>query len=128
MLLHLRRLKILFLKGGGYDVVIHGDKSGLAFTRGTNNLVTVQQLYQEMLAAGYQQGTKIRLMSCYAGKLNIGTAAQLSKLAGAPVAAPTGSLWIWRLGDPDAAINYGTQFQIFSNDVHEVGKMLLFKR
>lgn len=100
----------------------------MAFTRGAENFVTVQQLYEEMLAAGSQHGTKIRLMSCYAGKLNIGTAAQLSKLVRAPVAAPSGSLWIWRLGDPDAAINFGKQFQIFSNDVHEVGKMLLFKR
>jgi hypothetical protein len=71
----------LVSKRGWYNVVIHGDKSGLAFTRGAGSFVTVRQLYEDMLAAGISRD-KIRLMFCYAGKLNIGTAAQLSKLAG----------------------------------------------
>jgi hypothetical protein len=47
-----------------------------------------------MLSEGYQQGTKIRLMSCFSGSVPNGAAQQLSKLANAPVVAPTNSMWI----------------------------------
>lgn len=58
------------------------------------NKLTPQQLYESIVANGYQQGTNIRLMSCYSGSLPNGAAYQLSKLANASVVAPTSSMWI----------------------------------
>lgn len=77
----------LIPKKGWYDVVIHGTEDGLEFTMNGTRL-SPQQLYDNMLASGYQQGTRIRLMSCYSGSLPNGAASQLSKLAQAPVMAP----------------------------------------
>jgi hypothetical protein len=80
-------------KRGWYDVVVHGTEDGLGFTMNGSRL-SPQQLYNNMLANGYQQGTKIRLMSCYSGSLPNGAAYQLSKFANASVVAPTNSMWI----------------------------------
>jgi RHS repeat-associated protein len=77
----------LVAKRGWFDVVVHGTKDGLKFVQ-NGNLITAEQLYSQMLAEGYQQGTRIRLMSCYSGSLPEGAAYQLSKLANAPVMAP----------------------------------------
>jgi RHS repeat-associated protein len=83
----------LVSKRGWYDVVVHGTDDGLGFTMNGNPL-SVEQLYSNMLANGYQQGTRIRLMSCYSGSLQNGAAFQLSKLANAPVVAPSNTMWI----------------------------------
>ncbi|WP_315814232.1 hypothetical protein [Paraflavitalea speifideaquila] len=111
-------------KKGWYDVVVHGTEDGLAFTV-NKQLVTPNQLYNMMLANGYQQGTKIRLMSCYSGSVPGGGAVQLSKLANAPVMAPTGALSIF--GKGSFMVNYGQQFYIEPTQAHEIGRMLLFK-
>lgn len=47
-----------------------------------------------MLKDGYQQGTRIRLMSCWTGLLEDGAAQQLSNLANAMVVAPTNKMII----------------------------------
>jgi len=77
----------LLPKKGWYDIVVHGTEDGLGFTV-NKQFVSPQQLYKNILADGYQQGTKIRLLSCYSGSIEGGAASQLSKLANAPVAAP----------------------------------------
>jgi RHS repeat-associated protein len=79
----------LIPRAGWYDVIVHGTKDGLAFTmKGAVNPISAEELYGKMLANGYEPGTKIRLMSCYSGSLPNGAAAELSKLANAPVWAP----------------------------------------
>jgi RHS repeat-associated protein len=83
----------LLPKKGWYDVVVHGSEDGLGFTV-NGSYLTPNQLYSNMLANGYQQGTRIRLMACYAGSVSDGAAFQLSKLTGAPVVAPTSTMWI----------------------------------
>ena len=113
----------LVSKRGWFDVVIHGLESGTGFVR-NGQTITTEQLYNEMLANGYKQGMKIRLMSCYAGSLPEGVAAQLSKLAKAPVVAPSGPLWIAPMGS--FMVNYGQQFYIESTETNPIGRMLLF--
>jgi hypothetical protein len=52
-------------KRGWYDVVIHGTDDGLAFTMNQAKLLP-SELYTKMLTDGYQQGQRIRLLSCNA--------------------------------------------------------------
>jgi len=80
-------------KKGWYDVVIHGTDDGLNFVV-NGQLTKPSQLHNSMLAAGYSQGTRIRLMSCFSGSLPNGAASQISKLANAQVVAITNSMWI----------------------------------
>jgi RHS repeat-associated protein len=114
----------LISKRGWFDVVVHGTEDGMAFTM-NKKTISPQELYNYMLANGYKPGTKIRLMSCYSGNFPNGAAAQLQKLAGAPVVAPTGELSIMQKGS--FMVNYGQQFYIAPTLEHEAGKMLLFK-
>jgi hypothetical protein len=114
----------LIPKKGWYDAVVHGTEDGMAFTI-NKKPVSPQELYNHMLANGYQPGTKIRLMSCYSGNFPNGAAAQLQKIAGVQVAAPTGELSIMNKGS--FMVNYGQQFYIAPTQQHEIGKMLLFK-
>lgn len=81
-------------KKGWYDVIIHGSENGQFFvvknaSNQTTRYMTASQVYTKMVENGYQQGTKIRLMSCWSGKLQEGVAQELSCLAQAEVVAPT---------------------------------------
>ncbi|WP_207513114.1 RHS repeat domain-containing protein [Longitalea luteola] len=114
----------LISKKGWYDAVVHGTEDGMAFTI-NKKIVSPQELYNHMLANGYKPGTKIRLMSCYSGNFPNGAAAQLQKIAGVQVVAPTGELSIMNKGS--FMVNYGQQFYVAPTKQHEVGKMLLFE-
>lgn len=50
---------------------------------------------------GYKKGQSVTLYSCSTGKIKNGIAQHLANKLGAPVQAPTGSIWVsWQSGDP----------------------------
>jgi RHS repeat-associated protein len=77
----------LIPKKGWYDVVVHGTEDGLNFVI-NQKIVTPAQLYDKMLTAGYSQGTRIRLLSCFSGSVPGGAASQLATLTNSMVVAP----------------------------------------
>jgi hypothetical protein len=83
----------LIPKKGWYDAVVHGTRDGQNFTV-NGNLTTPNEFYGTMLRNGYQPGTNIRLMSCFAGRCANGAAQQLSNLAGAKVVAPVDEVFV----------------------------------
>lgn len=116
----------LIPKKGWYDVVVHGTEDGLGFTiKGCVDPITPQQLYTRMLANGYEQGTKIRLISCYSGSLTDGAAAQISKLSNATVMAPSGAAAVLPKGS--FLNNIGGLYHVSGSDLHPIGKMIAFK-
>jgi hypothetical protein len=81
---------------GFYDVIVHGMSNGLfavAVLQGKRRYLTPKQVAQYILAQPDYQGQPIRLLSCYAGQLNGGFAAQLDRaLDYAGVLAATGAV------------------------------------
>ncbi|TWF40340.1 YD repeat-containing protein [Chitinophaga polysaccharea] len=100
---------------GWFDVVVHGAKNGEEFIFNGQRM-SVEALYSKMLADGYQQGTRIRLMSCWSGSLEGGAAQRLSTMSQAMVVAPTRPMFVgypgswFQLGKP---IVPGGIFKVF---------------
>lgn len=78
-------------KKGWFDVVIHGDGAypGMLVTDGVNKM-NAEQLFELMVKNGYQEGMKIRLISCNAGLGKTSSLAQeLAEIANTTVIAPS---------------------------------------
>jgi hypothetical protein len=110
----------LIPKRGWFDVVVHGTEDGTSFViNGPINkqIISPNQLYNNMLASGYKQGTPIRLLSCYSGSIEGGAASQLAKLAKAPVVAPQSWMLISNgagfLQQGKFIVGEGRWFQVF---------------
>ena len=67
--------------------MVHGTEDGMNFVI-NGDLVSAPQLYSKILSEGYNQGTRIRLLSCFSGSVEGGAASQLSSLTNSMVVAP----------------------------------------
>lgn len=97
---------------GGDEALFHSSRLG--YEKGINNLVvahgtsngfiingietSTKDVARMMLNSGFQRGTKLRVVSCYTGKLTDGTAYQLSRYLKSPLVAPTGRISVTKSG------------------------------
>ena len=75
---------------GYFDVAVHGNEEG-KFADASGNVISVAEVYSQMIASGYEPGTPINLISCNAGK-DGGDAQNLANAANATVKAATGTV------------------------------------
>ena len=84
---------------GYYDVVIHGNPTGVAaFENGAWRPYSVDELAELVLAQPDYTGGSIRLASCRVGQLDNGFAQLFSNRIGQEVLAPTDKLFVWPNG------------------------------
>jgi filamentous hemagglutinin len=80
---------------GVFEVIAHGSPDSISIGSGNNMTpITVREAFNFISSnPNYSQGQSVRLLSCSTGANPNGFARQLSDLLGAPVHAPTDTLW-----------------------------------
>jgi hypothetical protein len=100
-------------QAGVFDVVVHGDANGFSAQMADGSWVNISanQLSNYMSANGYA-GEPVRLISCGTGACNATAAQNLANQLGAPVTAPSSTVWIHPNGNltigSSATANTGT--------------------
>jgi filamentous hemagglutinin len=98
---------------GVFDLVVHGEASGFFVQTADGNWtkISTNNLSQYMKANGYA-GEPVRLISCGTGACNATAAQKLANQIGAPVTAPSDTVWIHPNGTltvgPNQNVNSGT--------------------
>ncbi|WP_326912882.1 hemagglutinin repeat-containing protein [Rhizobium johnstonii] len=96
---------------GVFDVVVHGEANGFFVQTADGNWtkISTNNLSQYMKANGYA-GEPVRLISCGTGACNATAAQKLANQIGAPVTAPSDTVWI----HPNGTLTVGSEATVNS--------------
>ncbi|WP_312887640.1 hemagglutinin repeat-containing protein [Rhizobium laguerreae] len=96
---------------GVFDVVVHGEANGFFVQTPDGNWtkISTNNLSQYMKANGYA-GEPVRLISCGTGACNATAAQKLANQIGAPVTAPSDTVWI----HPNGTLTVGSEATVNS--------------